>query len=115
MLLCCSNNRKKNIKACVLFMAVAPVATALAAPAKQPAVSLQVFHPPQTPTEMFEELSLRCKDLGIESFDVYGDYHLGEFVSILCWFEMSQLPQLCTVSFYSAELTPRALFTFICY
>ena len=51
-------------------------ASALAAAAAA-SRNLQVFHPPTTPSEALQDLSKHCEELGIDKFDIYGDYHLG--------------------------------------
>jgi threonine aldolase len=52
---------------------------------KQAIVSLQQFHPPTTPGEIFGHLSEECQRLGVDQLDVYGDFHLSE--SFLSRFE----------------------------
>jgi threonine aldolase len=49
-------------------------ASALAAAAPSSAVSLQTYHPVKTPSQTLRELAEQCVELGIDSFDVYGDF-----------------------------------------
>ena len=39
---------------------------------------LQRYHPKQTPSETLQTLSEQCIKLGIDTFDVYGDFHIDD-------------------------------------
>jgi len=44
------------------------------APNHQEVIDLQAQHPPQTPSQMLDDLARFCDANGIEAFDVYGDF-----------------------------------------
>lgn len=71
---------------------LAQVATALASiPRFQ---SLQTIHPIQTPEETLKALAESCKELGIDDWDVYGDYDKDAASSFLRNFEAELAEEL---------------------